>query len=651
MNDFQDRRPALRASAGTAGQGSSGTAGSVHQVVFRWDGNQGRQGTGMKAVAHSCSAERAEELGRELGPLLWVSGAPAPRQSVVRTLSRDGEVMLVQRWPTTDRGGRPSTVSHVLVGEPQTLKTRQCLGLAHGGWGKRESAEQATGRQHVVECAALDKLARERLPGMRELLPTVKHALTLVTAEWLRDPTQRVSLLTGEEELPGWPGQDAAPLVYLGLFMLFGPWLGQEWTFATYDMVDTHPLRLMSVPRWEPDTGGSGPLARVMCRPPAHPRFEHRAAAQLVAYLLGHPADRPGVPQLVDGLGGGAALDWPRRRALLEDILDADRLTAPHPATPPRLPDREPDLAATAPPPALQPDPAPLTPTPTSAPASVSTPSPSPSSPPTTPPRPGRAPAPRPTAPATGYPAADTEPTPLHEVLEDLHVLRRRNAAQRGKLADRLRTLPDDLLLRELRSGGLPPESVELLLNALGDDDRVRKRGMEMRHALCAEVLRNGLYLAPNEPGTEPASRTALAGRAADLFTWAVAPLAGDERYLRDLQELLHRMCRDRHPAAGNWLREAIIAPRNGRAPELPPILWQQILRDVIGQSPAQSTTSHEPLATPAYTSSPEPTDLGPGPRTSPSRLSELTNSLGCVVGTGAGVIALLLLSLVLISL
>ncbi|MGD3109755.1 hypothetical protein [Streptomyces sp. YGL11-2] len=639
MNDFQDRRPAHRAPSGTAGQGSGNTAGSVHQVVFRWDGNQGRQGTGMKAVAHSCSAERAEELGRELGPLLWVSGARAPRHSVVRTLSRDGEVMLVQRWPTTDRGGRPSTVSHVLVGEPQTLKTRQCLGLAHGGWGKRESAEQATGRQRVVKCAELDALACERLPGMRELLPTVQHALILVTAEWLRDPTQRVSLLTGEEELPGWPDQDAAPLVYLGLFMLFGPWLGEEWTFATYDTVDTHPLRLMSVPRWEPDTGGSGPLARVMGRSPAQPRFEHRAAARLVEYLLEHPSNRPGVPQLVDGLSGGAALDWPRRHALLKDILDADRLTAP-----PRLPDRAP----AAPPSDPQPDPTPLTPTPAPAPPSVSIPSPSPS-PSTAPPHPGRPPAPRPTAPSTDYPAADTELPTLHEDLEDLHLPRGRNAVQRGRLADRLRTLPDDLLLHELRSGGRPPESVELLLNELGDGDRVRQRGTAMRHALCAEVLRNDLYLTPNGQGAEPASRTALVSRAADLFTWAVAPLARDERYLRDLQELLHRMCRDRHPAAGNWLRETIIAPRNGRAPDLPPILWQQILRDMIGQSPAQSAALHAPPAAPAYTTFPAPSALDPEPRASTSRLSELANSPGCVVGTGVGVIVLLLLALVLI--
>ncbi|MFD0429711.1 hypothetical protein ACFQ60_24850 [Streptomyces zhihengii] len=88
----------------------------MDQVVFRWGGNQGRQDTGMTAVAHSCPPRRAAELGRELGPLLWVTGTDEPRPSVVRTVSQDGQVMLVQRWPTTDRSGRPSTVSHVLTG-------------------------------------------------------------------------------------------------------------------------------------------------------------------------------------------------------------------------------------------------------------------------------------------------------------------------------------------------------------------------------------------------------------------------------------------------------------------------------------------------------------------------------------------------------
>ncbi len=145
MSDYQDLGYGERPGSVTDTGAGPGTGAAVDQIVFRWEGNQGRQGTGMMAVAHSCAAERAEELGRELGPLLWVSGPGAARPSVVRTLSRDGDVMLVQRWPTTDRAGRPSTVSHVLIGAPGTLKTRQCLGLAYGGWSTQASAEQAAG--------------------------------------------------------------------------------------------------------------------------------------------------------------------------------------------------------------------------------------------------------------------------------------------------------------------------------------------------------------------------------------------------------------------------------------------------------------------------------------------------------------------------
>ncbi|GGZ87296.1 hypothetical protein ACFOOM_24535 [Streptomyces echinoruber] len=297
---------------------------AVHQVVFRWNGNQDRQGTGMKAVAHSCSAERADELGKELGSLLWLRGTAA-RPSVVRTLSRDGEVLLVQRWPTTDPGGRPSTVSHVLVGDPVALKTRQCLGLAWGrGWCRQEKAEQASGPQPVVDCAELDAIARRRLPRMAERLPTVRHALVLATAELLRDPARRVSLLLEEETPRGWPDRAAVPLVYFGLFLIFGDWLPGPWTFATYDAVDTHPLRLMSVPRWEPDTGGFGPLARIEARQRAQYGFEHTAAAQLVKLLPKHPEAESGVPQLVEDLADGVALDWERRRARLGDILGID---------------------------------------------------------------------------------------------------------------------------------------------------------------------------------------------------------------------------------------------------------------------------------------------------------------------------------------
>lgn len=672
----------------------------MQQVIFRWDGNQGRQGTGMKAVAHSCSAERAEELGRELGPLLWVSGAAAPRQSVVRTLSRDGEVMLVQRRPTTDRGGRPSTVSHVLVGDPRTLKTRQCLGLAHGGWGNRESAERAAGRLRAVECAQLDAVARRRLPGMQELLPTVQHALILVTAEWLRDPAQRVSLLTPEEKQPGWPDQDAASLVYLGLFMLFGSWLGQEWTFATYDTVDTHQLRLMCVPRWEPDAGGPGPLARIAGHLPAERRFEHRAAARLVDHLLAHPADGPGVPQLAHMLRDGAALEWPQRRNLLKEILDTGPRTGPWTgprtaAAPHRFlspvdesadePADEPAQAPVARPAAPQPEPAPAPappapappvpmPTPASPPpADVPEHSPGPAPRPTSAPRPTPAPTPttpyplqtparQPAAFDTGRAAAhETGREATHEVPslhEDLRAPQRRNGVQRGLLREQLRTQSDRLLLDELRSDGLPPDSLDLLLDELGDGHRVRVRETAMRHELCAEVLSHGLYFEPNGQGAEAVSRTAMASRAADLFTWAVAPLARDERYRHDLLELLHRICLDRHPTAGNWLWQSIIQPGNGLAPDLPPDLWQQILRDVISQSTAPRTAPPTPhpashaasSAAPVPTTSLKPPASVPEPPAFGARLSDLATNPGCVVGTGVGVIAVLLAILLLFA-
>ncbi|MGW3645952.1 hypothetical protein [Streptomyces sp. NPDC000878] len=641
MSEFQEM-PSVSSAASAP---SAHPVPSVHQLVFRWEGNHGRQGTGMKAVAHSCSAERAEQLGRELGPLLWVSGPGAARPSVVRTLSRDGEVLLAQRWPTKDPNGRPSTVSHVLVGAPGILKTRQCLGLAYGGWGLRESAEQAAGPLAVVECAKLDALARQRLPEMLGRLESVRRALILVAAEWLRDPAQRVSLLVGETSPPGWPDRDGAPLVYLGLFLLFGSWPGHEWTFATYDTVDTHPLRLTSVPRWEQDTGGSGPLARVvMGRTPANPQFEHHAAVRLVEHLLAHPESGPGVPQLLEQLNGGATLDWARRRDLLGRILSVDRPTpdrrdaghrdaerrdadlrfderqempAPRPAPPEnpyqdrdsapsqhpfqRLTDQDVDLERQPPAPPL---PEPSYPKPHLEPA-----------PTVTPPQPSRVP--------------DPEPYGLHE---ELCGHRRGDLQQRTILEALLRPLPDEVLLRELRSGELPPDALDLVLSELGDDERCRRRPPDMRHTLCAQVLHNNLYLTHHGQPGELASRAALADRAANLFTWAVAPLVRDERYLLDLQELLARMCRDLHPTAGNWLWQTVISPPNGEVPDLPPTVWQQSLRVLLTRP-----NGPQPAVPP-----PPPTTT-PEPPASTNRFSELTNNVGCVVGFCAAVIAVLI--------
>ncbi|MEV0781691.1 hypothetical protein AB0I52_01605 [Streptomyces sp. NPDC050423] len=686
MSDFQDRRPAHRDPAGPRGRDGQGARdgqwargradapGPVHQAVFRWEGNQGRQGTGMKAVAHSCPAELADELGRELGPLLWMSGTAAPRQSVVRTLSGNGRVMLVRRWPTTDRGGRPSTVSHVLIGDARTLGTEECLGLAHGGWGSsRESAEGASGELKVVEYARLESLVSQRLPGMTKRLESVRRALILVAAEWLRDPEQRVSLLTDEMDPNGGLGPDDVPLVYLGLYRLFGSWPGRDWTFATYDTADHHQLRLMCVSRWEPDAGGSGPLARITGRMAGEPKFEHLAAARLVDHLLAHPAAVPGVPQLAGLLRDGAALAWQRRRGLLKEILDAEHRRGARPVAPPphhpeadRAPGEEP-----APGPA-----APAPPAPPAPPASLAPPAPPAESPdvltaiptapaerpavptdhPAVPTRTSEALAGRPdplskplTAPAPPVPPAARE-TALREVLRS-H--RRNDAVGRGVLAERMRGVPDELLLAELRSEGQPQESVELLLNELGSRARVSSRPEPMRHELCAEVLRNGLYFAPNRPGTESVSRAVRAERAAALFTWAVAPLARDGRYLLDLQELLHRMSRDRHPTAGNWIRLSITDPPGGSAPDLPPVLWQQLLRDLITHAPAPYPPPRTPQP-PLSPLAPAPAPVSPVAAQRPpglwDRLTERTTEAGCVVGCTLGLLVVMIAGVVIFA-
>ncbi|MCZ4609656.1 hypothetical protein O3S80_39005 [Streptomyces sp. Lzd4kr] len=655
MNDFQDRGP-------------------VQQVVYRWDGNHGRQGTGMNAVAHSCDAERAEELGRELGPLLWVSGAAAARPSVVRTLSGDGAVLLVRRWPTTDRGGRPSTVSHVLVGDRGTLKVRQCLGLAYGGWGSREKAESASGKQDPVESAKLDALALKRLPQMLDRLPSVKHALTLTAAEWLRDPTQRLSLLMEEKGHPGWPDQEQVPLVYLGLFLLFGPWLEQQWTFATYDTADSHPLRLTSVPRWEPDTGGSGPLARVRGGRPANSRFELWAGSELVRHVLAHPEADAGVPQLTDELRGGAALDWERRRARLKEILGTDR-TPPNgtriPALAPAPRTREPQEPVETPERDRDPAPAAVASEPYATaytesyaepytesyaepytesyakprqeppPVPRADPYAHPHTPPTPPPyahpHANSAPVPPPPPPPTAPPHSLHQP----ELHRELCGYRRGDVMGQNVLLAELRRQPDEVLVHELRTREIPPQSLELLLDVLGEPHRADRRSLELRHALCAEVLENGLYFTPHVAGADGRSGADRASRAARLFTWAVAPLARDERHLRQLQELLYRLSRDPHPTTGNWLRQSIIDPPGGRVPDLPPVVWSRLLSNALTRMdkpphsappPAQSLPSPHTAPAP-MTPPPQPPPFGK--QSFMARITGGFGTAGCLLAGG----------------
>ncbi|MFD4798258.1 hypothetical protein [Streptomyces anulatus] len=562
MNDALDRRE------------ESGPGGRLDQVVFRWDGNQGRSSTGMAAVAHSCSAERAESLRRELGPLLWVSGpGPAPRASSVRVSSRAVGTVLLQRWPTLDRGGRPSTACHAVFGDADTLTPLRCLGLGGNAWSDRAVAETAAGGLPTLDGARLRATAAERLRRMFDELPVVKEPLTVVTAEWLRDPSRRLSLLAEEHELPGWPRLNSAPLLYLGLLSVFGDWFGTEWSYATYDTADTHPLRLTCVPEWSSQAAGARSLARIRLRPPAERDVETAAAEELVAYVLDRPVAAPGVPHLTGELLSGARLPRQERREALRRMLNARH--APAPAREEdryTREDRENDRYATE---SRQED---------------------------------------------RYARQDRQARHDQErrrLQEELLVHQRVDAAQSARLAARLRDLRDDPLLTLLCADGLPWASRDLVLDELADEGRQRSRDEATAHALCAEVLRHNLYFRPGRSGADGPSVPEMRERAAELFSWAVAPLVRDPHRAPDLRPLFNIVLKDGRGTGMEWLRRILVTPPGGRAPDLPPQLWQQVVTDLLAHPVA--VTAPGPAPAPARAQAPAPAAATPAPVPAPA--------------------------------
>ncbi|MFH8870197.1 hypothetical protein [Streptomyces griseus] len=665
MNDARDRRE------------ENGPGGRLDQVVFRWDGNQGRSSTGMAAVAHSCSAERAESLRRELGPLLWVPGpGPAPRRSSVRVSSRAAGTVLLQRWPTVDRGGRPSTACHAVFGGADTLTPLRCLALGGTAWSDLAVAETATGGLPTLDGARLRATAAERLRGMFDALPSVKRPLMVVTAEWLRDPARRLSLLAEDHELPGWPRQNKAPLLYLGLLSVFGDWFDQEWSYATYDTVDTHPLRLTCVPEWSSQAAGARSLARVRLRLPAERDVEMAAAKELVEYVLDHPGAAPGVPHLTGELRSAATLPRQERREALRRMLNARHTSPPAPVRDedPRVRQEErygredrqeerygregrresryarEDRRAEE--------------------------------------KPGwedrraeeryerenrqaeeryerkdRQPEERYTSERheedRSYRRRDQDEDPytvehrqedrgarqdreahqdlavarqapethqdrearqdretrheqeLRRLQQELLVHQRVDDAQSARLAARLRDLRDAQLLALLRDDGLPWASRDLVLTELGRPERQRSRDEETAHELCSEVLRHNLYVRPGRPEADSPSVPETRERAAGLFSWAVAPLLLDPLRAPDLRSLFNIVLKDGRDTDMEWLRLMLVTPPDGRAPDLPPQLWQQVVADLLArpvsvQAPAPAraqATPAQPATVPAAAS------------------------------------------------
>lgn len=224
-------------------------AGTVHQIVFRWDAHHAVGGAGVGPVAWSGSREGLEPVYRKVAPLLRVPGDEA-RESLARVeLPRDlapgGAVLLIRRIPDRDRGGRPSTCSHALLGSASALTPATCLGLHGWHW------EGSGISLRDVEGPALDRVPPEVLrtaaeraaPALTRRTGEYAEELAAVLAGRLRHPRQRLSVLDRT-------GGDGPVHVLWGLRRLLGPAVPGSWSFATHDTRDGGPFRYVFVPSW-----------------------------------------------------------------------------------------------------------------------------------------------------------------------------------------------------------------------------------------------------------------------------------------------------------------------------------------------------------------------------------------------------------------
>ncbi|MFI9226900.1 hypothetical protein [Streptomyces rimosus] len=222
---------------------------AVHQIVFRWDADHAVGGAGVGPVAWSGNRDGLKPLYRRIAPLLRVPDETA-RESLARVelpaeAGAERSVLLLRRIPDRDRGGRPSTCSHALLGSASVLTPGRCLGLHDWRWeGSGINLREAEGRTlDCVPARTLWAAADRTAPALTERTGRFPEELTAVLAERLRRPRRRLSVLdhTG--------GEGPVPVLW-GLRQLVGPALPDSWSFATHDTRDGGPFRYVFVPRW-----------------------------------------------------------------------------------------------------------------------------------------------------------------------------------------------------------------------------------------------------------------------------------------------------------------------------------------------------------------------------------------------------------------
>ncbi|WP_338681199.1 hypothetical protein QD712_01265 [Streptomyces acidiscabies] len=283
-------------------------------LLFRWEGNRDRYGTGIAASAHSCGETRAEELRLLLAPLLRVEGAQSRRSSVVRCFDpATGEAVVVHRRPALDARGRESTVSRVLVGDPALLTARDSVTLADQHWEWLGVPDDVSGKLERVPTDAVRGQFAEAFPRYLNNVAYIRTPLEVAVAQLIRTPGHRLTFL--RREVQSLEKASYAPLLIWGVCAMLGEWLGDtSLTYASFDTQADARLRLVCVPEWPRSAVGGVGVERISFA--QAPRDEARqVAARLVELFLAEPERPEALAAVLRGcpgpgdMGAGERLD------------------------------------------------------------------------------------------------------------------------------------------------------------------------------------------------------------------------------------------------------------------------------------------------------------------------------------------------------
>ncbi|MFF3285769.1 hypothetical protein [Streptomyces sp. NPDC003023] len=571
-------------------------AGTVDQIVFRWDGANPLGNTGFGPVAWSGERSQVARLFRPISHLLRSAGRDTS-PALVRLVSDESPTaMLVHRRPGRGVGGRQDTLCHALYGPRDGLDPETCLGLHAWDWeGSGIPLGEVRGPLEPVPLAALGESA---LAGGRRLAGGLRQAepeLTAVAAEVLRNPDGLYTVLDRM-------GDDGPCRLLWALHGIFSGVLPREWTFATHDTAESRQLGFMFVSRWSSSPDQDGPRVRTdPWEPPDD--LPREVAERLVSGYLG-AVERGDAHEfeLADALraalrGTGAVRDSRTLLLAAQDALASldrraarERRTRPVPPPERERPARDrpesrrveqewPESGRVE-----QEWPEPRRPLAEGTPQEVS------ARPPASTPAPAPAPAPSSSSSSSLFTPSSFDPVPATQARADvaapptalpamavpvvsealpvvrptwpepnrqprrLPVLGRRSAARGG-----------DQLLAELRSCRSEGERARVIRDAANDHlllvlssdpsysvltlvvHRIAERWQDWtaddRRSLCESVVRANLFLSRHVSAAAAGPDDAVrAANAAVLYRWAVRPFAAEPHVDRELRKLLPRL-------------------------------------------------------------------------------------------------------------